>query len=66
VIPEFVDANIFIYAVDHGAVGKQTRAIELIERLVQDRSGAISTQVLAEFFSPLREESTCRAKKQKK
>jgi predicted nucleic acid-binding protein len=51
VIPEFVDTNIFIYAVDRGAGRKQDRAVGLIERLVQESSGAISTQVLVEFFS---------------
>jgi len=49
--PEFVDTNIFLYAVDRRDGGKQACAIELIERLIQEGSGAISTQVLAELFS---------------
>ena len=48
---EFVDTNVLIYAHDGGAGRKQEASIELIGRLFEERSGALSTQVLAEFYS---------------
>lgn len=49
--PEFVDTNIFIYAETPGDAEKHPKAIRLLERLVEERSGALSTQVLTEFYS---------------
>ena len=48
---EFVDTNIFIYAHDPNAGPKREKARELIARLVEAGDGAISTQVLSEFYS---------------
>jgi predicted nucleic acid-binding protein len=48
---EFVDTNIFIYAHDPSAGLKRAKAGELIARLFESGDGAISTQVLAEFYS---------------
>jgi len=48
---EFVDTNILIYAHDGGAGSKHEQAVELLERLFDDRSGALSTQVLCEFYA---------------
>ena len=48
---EFVDANILIYANDGGAGAKHVKAVELLERLIAEGVGALSIQVLAEFYS---------------
>lgn len=48
--PEFLDTNILVYAYDGGAVAKHTIAEELIGRLGREFSGALSTQILAEFY----------------
>ena len=48
---EFVDANILIYANDGGAGAKHVKAVELLERLFAEGAGALSIQVLAEFYS---------------
>ncbi len=47
---EFVDTNILVYAHDRGAGAKHDRSVELLERLTEDGSGALSIQVLAEFY----------------
>ncbi|MCL4233822.1 MAG: PIN domain-containing protein [Deltaproteobacteria bacterium] len=47
---EFVDANILVYAHDAGAGRKRDLAARLIDRLMTLDDGALSTQVLAEFF----------------
>jgi len=48
---EFVDTSILIYAHDGGAGEKHTISITLLERLFEQGSGALSVQVLSEFFS---------------
>ena len=48
---EFVDTNVLIYAHDRGAGKKQTVAIRLIERLFGEGTGALSIQVLSEFYA---------------
>ncbi len=48
---EFADTNILVYAHDGGAGTKHTRAVELLVRLFDEGTGAISVQVLAEFYS---------------
>ena len=48
---EFVDSNVLIYAHDGGAGEKHERSVQLLSRLVEDGAGAISIQVLAEFYS---------------
>ena len=46
----FVDTNILLYAHDRNAGAKQTRAAQLLTQLWENRSGALSTQVLQEFL----------------
>jgi predicted nucleic acid-binding protein len=48
---EFVDTNILVYAHDGGAGHKHSRSVELLTRLFEDQTGALSVQVLAEFYS---------------
>ena len=48
---EFVDANVLIYANDGGAGAKHVKAKDLVERLIEEGAGALSIQVLAEFYS---------------
>ena len=48
---EFVDTNVLIYAYDLSAGTKRHTASELLTRLVEEDRGALSIQVLAEFYS---------------
>jgi predicted nucleic acid-binding protein len=48
---EFVDTNILIYAHDATAGRKHDKSVELVSRLANDDSGAISLQVLTEFYA---------------
>ena len=48
---EFVDTNILIYAHDGGAGEKHSKSVELLSRLFDAGSGALSIQVLAEFYA---------------
>jgi predicted nucleic acid-binding protein len=48
---EFVDTNVLIYAHDGGAGAKHRRAVDLLERFFEERSGALSIQVLCEFYA---------------
>lgn len=48
---QFVDTNIFIYANDNSAGSKHIRARSLLTELALSDSGAISIQVLAEFYA---------------
>jgi len=48
---EFVDTNVLIYANDGGAGAKHRRAVELLTRLFEDANGALSIQVLSEFYA---------------
>ena len=50
----FVDTNILMYAHDTAAGEKHVRAKALVEELWENRSGAISTQVLQELAVNLR------------
>ncbi|HME01053.1 MAG TPA: PIN domain-containing protein [Terriglobia bacterium] len=45
-----VDTNILIYAYDRGEPGKLAKAQGLLRWLEWNHAGALSTQVLAEFF----------------
>jgi predicted nucleic acid-binding protein len=47
---QFVDTNILIYAHDHSAGDKHTRARDLIRALWQSGQGCLSIQVLQEFY----------------
>lgn len=47
---KFVDTNILVYAHDVGAGVKHERAMALVAALWQSGEGAVSTQILQEFF----------------
>ena len=47
---QFVDTNILIYAHDHSAGAKHSRASDLIRTLWQSGEGCLSIQVLQEFY----------------
>lgn len=47
---EFVDTNIFVYAHEGGAGPKHDKAVALIARLFDEQAGAVSIQVLTEFY----------------
>jgi predicted nucleic acid-binding protein len=48
---EFIDTNVLIYAHDGGAGAKHTQAVELLTRLFEEEAGALSIQVLSEFYA---------------
>lgn len=48
--PEFVDANVLVYAFDASAKMKHTAAQQLLERLWDSGTGCVSVQILQEFF----------------
>ncbi len=50
----FVDTNILIYAYDRGAGPKHNLALNLVETLWREGTGALSTQVLQEFYVNVR------------
>ena len=50
----FVDTNVLVYAHDVSTGAKHEAARSLVERLWEERSGAISTQVLQELYVSLR------------
>ena len=47
---EFVDTNILLYAYDAAAGERHDRATALVDRLWRERRGAVSVQVLQEFY----------------
>lgn len=47
----FVDTNVLVYANAVDNPRKQRQALDLLDRLVLDRDGAVSTQVLIEYVS---------------
>jgi predicted nucleic acid-binding protein len=49
-VPSFVDANILVYAEDRDAKAKHEKARDLVLDLWNERSGALSVQVLQEFY----------------
>jgi predicted nucleic acid-binding protein len=48
---EFIDTNVLVYAHDGGSGSKHTQAVELLKRLFEEDGGALSIQVLSEFYS---------------
>jgi predicted nucleic acid-binding protein len=48
---EFLDTNVLIYAHDDREPDKQAAARALIRRLVRERRGVVSVQVLQDFFA---------------
>jgi predicted nucleic acid-binding protein len=53
-VKAFVDTNVLVYAYDRGAGSKHERALGLVEKLWVEGSGALSTQVLQEFYVNIR------------
>jgi predicted nucleic acid-binding protein len=49
--PFFVDTDVLVYADDARDAAKQARARELLRRVVRERTGKLSLQVLQEFFA---------------
>lgn len=49
--PFFVDTNVLVYADDARDSTKQTKARDLVRRLLRERSGKVSLQVLQEYFA---------------
>jgi predicted nucleic acid-binding protein len=47
----FVDTNILVYAHDIDAGQKRQTAKDVLKRLLQEQSGAVSMQVLQEFYN---------------
>lgn len=45
-----IDTNVLVYAYDPAAGDKHRQALEVLDQLVASGTGALSTQVLAEFF----------------
>ena len=56
-VKTFVDTNILVYAYDRGAGDKHVMARTAIGRLWEEGSGALSTQVLQEFYVNVRRKS---------
>ena len=48
--PEFVDTNVLLYAYDASTGDRHARARELVGRLGREHRGALSVQVLQEFY----------------
>ncbi|NDJ14127.1 MAG: PIN domain-containing protein [Acidobacteriia bacterium] len=48
---EFIDTNVLVYAHCREPKAKFSAAVELIDSLGEQRTGALSSQVLAEFYS---------------
>ena len=47
---EFVDTNVLLYAYDADAGDRHEAAFALVDRLWRERRGALSIQVLQEFY----------------
>lgn len=48
---EFVDTNVILYACDADAAQRHELSVALLARLVSERVGVLSVQVLVEFYS---------------
>jgi predicted nucleic acid-binding protein len=47
---EFIDTNVLVYAHDRSAGAKYSTSVGLLKRIFEERVGALSTQVLSEFY----------------
>ena len=47
----FIDTNILVYAYDPDEREKHEKVVAIVEELWESRTGALSTQVLQEFYS---------------
>ena len=48
---DFFDTNILIYAADRSEPRKQSQARRLLKNAIENETGAVSVQVLGEFFN---------------
>ena len=48
---EFIDTNVIVYAYDATAGERHDRALDLVSSLGRERRGALSIQVLQEFYA---------------
>ena len=48
---DFFDTNVLVYAVDQRDPEKQARSRALLTEAIENNTGALSTQVLSEFFT---------------
>jgi predicted nucleic acid-binding protein len=48
--PEFLDTNVLVYAHDASAGDKRRLAIDLLDRVAEQHTAALSVQVLQEFY----------------
>lgn len=48
---EFIDTNVLVYAHDGGAGLKHQQSVKLLQRLFEEGNGALSVQVLSEFYA---------------
>lgn len=46
-----VDTNILVYAYDRSEPEKQVKAVEILDMLVKNRAGVLSSQILSEFYN---------------
>jgi len=56
-VEAFVDSNVLVYAHDRAAGDKHERAKNLVADLWTERNGALSTQVIQEFYVNVRRKS---------
>jgi predicted nucleic acid-binding protein len=61
----FVDTNVLVYAYDKNEGYKQEAARRILRELSQDRSGALSVQVLQEFYNTVTRKIASRLPKDK-
>ena len=54
IVKTFVDTNVLVYAYDRASGWKHGRARDLVEKLWNEGSGILSTQVLQEFYVNVR------------
>lgn len=45
-----IDTNVLVYAYDNSCPEKQHKAIDVLDRLTETSTGAITSQILAEFY----------------
>ena len=63
---EFIDTNVLVYAHEGGAGAKHGRAVDLLAHLFEDASGALSIQVLSEFYSAATKKLAMKRKRRKR
>lgn len=49
----FIDSNVLVYSIDESDLNKKKKADELLEKLIREQKGQLSTQSLQEFYNVL-------------